>query len=188
MALCFSATRESYNSLAIQFRIIANIICCMIPYTCKMLYQVLSVEYLHCPNTQEEWLAISQPFEGRWQFPNCLGAGDGKHMHIWCPAYSGSEYFYYKGLFSLILLASVRPDYRAMNNYVGCHRSAGNGGVIGKSSLWEACTEGPLNLPPPQSLPQSPDLLFEGTSDHEIGYFFTYDHASNEAILQKTLN
>ena len=127
--------------------------------------------YLHSPNIQEKWLAIAQQFESRWQFPNCLGAGDGKHIGIRCPVYSGSDYVNYKGFFSFILLAFVGPDYRLLYTDIGCQGSASDGGVFCISSLWQALTEGTLNLPPPKSLSQSPDLLFESIADLEIEHF-----------------
>ena len=34
------------------------------------------------PQTEEEWIRISEEFEEKWNFPNCLGALDGKHIQI----------------------------------------------------------------------------------------------------------
>ena len=35
--------------------------------------------YLKVPSSREEWLTVAEKFESRWQFPNCIGAIDGKH-------------------------------------------------------------------------------------------------------------
>ena len=63
------------------------------------------------PQTPDEWRAVARGFEQRWQFPNCLGALDGKHCAIRCPAKAGSLYFNYKHFHSVILLGLVDSNY-----------------------------------------------------------------------------
>ncbi|CAH1993152.1 unnamed protein product [Acanthoscelides obtectus] len=36
-------------------------------------------------------------FSARWNFPNCAGALDGKHIILRSPFHSGSEFYNYKG-------------------------------------------------------------------------------------------
>lgn len=52
--------------------------------------------------TDAEWKGIAESFCLRWQFPNCLGAVDGKHIAIVCPPNSGSRYYNYKVKFSAL--------------------------------------------------------------------------------------
>ena len=35
---------------------------------------------LQFPSSEEEWMKIADDFNKRWQFPNCIGALDGKHI------------------------------------------------------------------------------------------------------------
>jgi hypothetical protein len=45
------------------------------------------------PPTTEHWIKAANAFEELWNFPNCLGAIDGKHISIQCPPNAGSEYY-----------------------------------------------------------------------------------------------
>ena len=45
---------------------------------------------------QVEWEKIAIRFEKLWEFSNCLGAIDGKHVVMQAYARGGSTFFYYK--------------------------------------------------------------------------------------------
>jgi hypothetical protein len=66
---------------------------------------------IQCPTTTEEWTAIAEQFEKRWQFPHCCGALDGKHVAVTYPWNTGSMYRNYKGFFSIVIMALVDADY-----------------------------------------------------------------------------
>lgn len=61
---------------------------------------------------QERWLEVKEGFMTSTQFPNCLGAMDGKHIKIRAPPLSGSENYNYKGFFSIVLMAACDAFYR----------------------------------------------------------------------------
>ena len=66
-------------------------------------------EYMSLPDSKEKWLPVAKEFEEKCQFPNCVGAIDGKPLIN--PFNSGSSYFNYKSFFSIVLLALVDADY-----------------------------------------------------------------------------
>jgi len=86
-------------------------------------------------------------FNSLWNFPNCIGAVDGKHIVMECPANSGSNYFNYKGTFSIVLLALVDHNYNFTCIDIGSYGSNSDGGIFAKSALKRAIEENVLDIP-----------------------------------------
>lgn len=57
--------------------------------TSRVMIEALSNEVMPVPN-EDKWNEIALEFWKRWQFPNCIGAMDGKHITIQAPKSSGS--------------------------------------------------------------------------------------------------
>ena len=171
VTLRFVATGENYASLEYQFRMSESILSTMVPYVCRVIYNVSKDEYFTCPRNETEWLEIAQAFEDQWQMPNCLGDGDGKHICIKCPKNNGSEYFNHKGYYSLVLMAFVDSNYRFIFADVGRQGSVSDGGVFRRTSLWKALEDKKLNIPPPKALPQNPDPIFRRYKSYKAGAF-----------------
>lgn len=72
--------------------------------TCEVIWKVLVDDYMPLPKNYEEWKSIARDFDDLWNYPNCLGAIDGKHITIQAPSNTGSDYYNYKGTFSIVLL------------------------------------------------------------------------------------
>ena len=151
--LFFFFLGETQRSLQFQFRIAQNTISGIIPVVWRAIYEVLKDEYLKTSEDASHWKRIAQRFDRLWNFPNCLGALDGKHIKIIPPSKSGSSYFNYKGDFSMVFLALIDAGLKFIYVNVGTNVRISDGGVWSKSNLKKALDLGILDISPPQNLP-----------------------------------
>ena len=105
-----------------------------------------------CPTDPEDWKKIEERFRNRWNVPHAVGALDGKHIAIKKPKKSESEYFNYKGYFSLVLLALVDADYKFLWVNVGASWSSSDAQIFNRSKLKRRIENGTLGLPSPEPL------------------------------------
>lgn len=109
------------------------------------------------PSTTEEWRQIASDYFTQWQFPMCIGALDGKRILLQKPNNTGSEFYDYKGHFSMIMLAVVDANYKFIYVDVGACGRASDGGVWDRCSLKKALEmeDNVLNIPQRDTLPFS---------------------------------
>ena len=91
--------------------------------------------------TGDDWLKIAEEFERKWNFPNCIGALDGKHVVIQAQPNSGfgsfqSQIFNYKGTFSIILMAVDISAYGRNSD----------GGIFSESEFGQLLQSGRMNV------------------------------------------
>lgn len=125
---------------------------------------------LQMPSTTYEWNAVAEDFMQLWNMPNCVGAIDGKLVHIQRPVKCGCQYFNYKRSFSVNMMAVVDAKYRFLYVTVGAQGSANDASVFSESKFGEALyhSANPLSLPDPKVIPNT---------DIEIPMFFVADEA-----------
>jgi hypothetical protein len=93
----------------------------------------------------EEWKRIQEAFKAKWNFPNCCRAIDRKHCQIKCPDNSCSEFYNYKGPYSIILFALVDTVYWFVFTDVGSNCRVNEGAVFRNSAFNSAMENNLLN-------------------------------------------
>ena len=148
------ATGNAYTTIGASYRMNPYTVCKIVSETSKVMEPLVRGSFIKTPQTEEEWYEIADGFAHRWNFPNCLGATDGKHINMFCPPNGGSTYFNYKGHHIIVLLmAVVDSNYKIIMVDIGdCGRhidgSAYNNGIIGL-----AIDNNTLNIPPDRAMP-----------------------------------
>lgn len=102
---------DSAHSKSWEFKIGRSTVYKVIREIYEAIWKALQSAVLPQPD-QLIWKESAEGFFKKWQFPNCIGALDGKHIRIEAPPMSGSKYFCYKKFFSIILMAICDYKYR----------------------------------------------------------------------------
>ena len=82
-----------------------------------------------------------------WNFPNCIGTIDGKHIAIEFPINSGSQYHNCKGFFSIVFLAICDAHYISSFVNIGDYGSNNDSGVLENSVMGKAFANDALCVP-----------------------------------------
>ncbi|XP_066455030.1 uncharacterized protein [Eleutherodactylus coqui] len=170
ITLRFLATGNSFASLHFEFLLGQSTISGIIRRTCYLLWVRLRRSVMSPPST-EEWQNIAAGFETSAQFPNCIGALDGKHIRIKNPPGSGSRYFNYKQYCSVVLLAVADSDDRFVLVDIGAYGSTADARFFRTSRIFQQLLSKQLALPGPRLLPGSsgPTAPFVIVADEAFG-------------------
>jgi len=106
-------------------------------------------------STEEIFQEIAKDFNIRWNFPNCVGSIDGKHIRIKCPPNSGSHYFNYKPYHCIVLQAVVGANLKFVTVDIGAYGKQSDGGLFPYSALYQSLETRSLKLPEDTVLPNS---------------------------------
>lgn len=121
------------------------------------------------------WLEVAQGFHRRWNVPNCCGSLDGKHIRITVcghnkilfscvklvlqrPAHSGSEYWCFKGYFSVVLMTIGDSKYKFIAADVGSQGRHNDVIVFNDSEVGQKIRSGTLNVPGQREIMHGPKL------------------------------
>ncbi|XP_069616939.1 uncharacterized protein [Ranitomeya imitator] len=154
VTLRFLATGESLSSLEFQLRIGISTLSGIVVDTCQALWDVLHEEFIPLP-TPEIWQENAEKFWEICNFPNCLGAVDGKYIRITKPSGTGSKYFNYRKYFSVVLMAIAAADCRFVSMDIGPSGQGNDSQTFKNSVMGKRLYGNNLNFPLPRPLPNS---------------------------------
>lgn len=149
----YLATGQSFTGIAENFRIGLKSVSRIIEDVCDVLWNVLQPLVMPEP-TENDWKKIAKDFDDLWQFKNCLGALDGKHVYIKAPSKSGSSFFNYKKRFSVVLMCLADARRKIIMVDVGSMGRFSDAGIFDDSTFGKRLKERRLNLPQPVPLYQ----------------------------------
>ena len=153
VTLRYLVTGDAQTTIAATYRVSKTSVSRIIQETTEALWDILVYNgFLKVPQSEEEWLAIAKQFEAKWNFGNCLGAIDGKHVVMQAQARSGSYYFNCKKTHSIVLMAIVNSSYEFILIDIGDSGRQSDGGVFANSNLGYAMDQNLLNIPEPRPL------------------------------------
>ena len=84
---------------------------------------------------------------------------DGKHIAMRCPYNSGTEYYNYKGFYSILLFALVDADYQYVWIDVGTNGCCPDAQLFNRSDLKACIEDGTIGFPAATALPVEDRLL-----------------------------
>ncbi|XP_068240236.1 putative nuclease HARBI1 [Palaemon carinicauda] len=168
VSLRFLATGNSYQSLQYSLRVEESTICKFIPEVRKAIIAVYKEKLVRCPKTEEDWKEVAARFSSRWNYHNCLGAVDGKHITIKNPRNAGSYYYNYKVFHSIVLIAVADATYKFLYVDVGAEGGASDGGTWSNCSLHNAVEDNRAGVSQLEPLPND---------DNPVPYHFVGDDA-----------
>ncbi|CAK1591755.1 unnamed protein product [Parnassius mnemosyne] len=146
ICLRYLGTGDSHQTIAFSFRVGRSTVGGIVKEVCTEIWNTLQPEYMPSP-TEETWKQSEKGYRETWNFPNCVGSIDGKHVSIKCPKNSGSEYFCYKKFFSVVLLAIVDLCYKFTVIDVGSYGRHSDSGIFENSIFYRQYIHGKSLLP-----------------------------------------
>lgn len=154
ITLRYLGTGDNLHSLAYGFRVASSTACIITRNTANAIYEKLATTYLVVPNA-DQWNRVTMDYYTKWNYPNCCGAKDVKHIAIISPPHSGSLYQNYKGFKSIVLMAIAGANYEVLMFDLEEYGRQSDSGIWASSDLRKAFRSHKLALPPPCSLPLS---------------------------------
>lgn len=125
---------------------------------CEAIWEVMAEECLPEP-TLQKWQEIAFGFQTKANFPNCIGALDGKHIRVIKPIKRGSLFMNYKHYFSIALLGICDSNYCFTYIDVGAYGRNSDSAVFKDSIFWKKLEANQVSIPSWKPLPDTSEPL-----------------------------
>ncbi|KAK2703648.1 uncharacterized protein LOC136041670 [Artemia franciscana] len=158
VTLRYLVTGNSMASLSLCYRMGRSTISGIIAQTYQAIWKNLQPIYMKPPE-KDDFYAIARDFYEIWNFPHCIGAIDGKHCRIQCPANSGSDFNNFHEFHSIVLMAVADAHYKFIYVDVGAKGKENDSSIFARSGFGAALRNATLPIPDPSSLLNSENLF-----------------------------
>lgn len=145
------------KDLHYSYRLGVSTISYIIRDVCRAIWDCLKNECMPVPN-KERWLAIADGFKSNSQFPNCIGAIDGKHFQVVKPKMSGSMYYNYKNYFSIQMLAICDLEYCFTYVDIGNYGNDSDSSLFQETEFYKRLCSKRLDIPEPAHISEKRDF------------------------------
>uniref|UniRef100_A0A8C5QCP6 DDE Tnp4 domain-containing protein n=1 Tax=Leptobrachium leishanense TaxID=445787 RepID=A0A8C5QCP6_9ANUR len=167
----YLASGCSFREIHHSYRIGRSTASEVVRKVCQTIWDVLKDKCLS-PPTGDAWSDIAAGFQSGTDFPNCLGAIDGKRIRIAKPERIESLGANSKHVNSIGLLAVADSRNRFMYVDVGSFSNDSDSNIFQDSSLLEQIQSRHLQIPQPKKLPGSDTTVpFAFVGDEAFGLY-----------------
>lgn len=147
----YLASGCSFTELHHEYRLGISTISGFVALVCEVIWNKLKEVCMPQPSTKD-WLEISNKFGTFANFPNCIGAVDGKHIRVIKPTDTGSLYYNYKHYFSIVLIGICDANYSFVAIDVGAYGKSSDSSIFKESLFYKKLTNNSLNIPNPKPI------------------------------------
>ena len=149
VTLRYLVTGDAQITIATNYRMSPSVVGRIILETSNAIWSVLKEnQFVEPPRTQKEWEAVAHEFYDKWNFPNVLGAIDGKlDVVMQAPANAGSGFFNYKKQHSIVLMAVSSASYQFLLVDIGDSGRQSDGSVYHNRHLGYAIENNLIDMP-----------------------------------------
>lgn len=154
----YLSTGLSFEALSETFRMNNYTVGKIVEETTDAIWKQLAPVQLPVTN-QQGFVKIAADFKDKWNFPNCVGAIDGKHVKIKAPRNSGTMFFNYKQFFSVNLQGVADARCKFIFIDVGAYGKQSDGGVFEASLISTFLEKNSETLPAPSPIDTSGTLI-----------------------------